>query len=157
MVNPSRYARFALDQIHTKLAVVTWRGHSRDRHKTSSGVSLAPKPTMECLTNRGFTLIEAVVATAVMVTIVAALSHLVLHSAEQSARNRRQLQALVLAQSKLEELRASPSQPVSGEDNQNGVVRRWSIEAVDASPAALLLRVCTGAPVQCVATVRVMR
>lgn len=105
----------------------------------------------------GFTLIEVVVATAIMVTIVAGVSHVVLLAADQSTRHRRDLQALVLAQSKLEELRASPRQPVSGDEQLASGVRRWWVStASGASPSTLLLRVCAGHPAVCVASLRVM-
>ena len=107
---------------------------------------------------RGFTLIEAVVATAVMVTVIASVAHVVLVAASQSSTGRRELQALALSQSKLEELRARPGLPVSGDDSVDGVTRRWLISTVDASePAVVLMRVCAGEPSVCVATVRVLQ
>ena len=105
----------------------------------------------------GFTLIEAVVATALMVTVVGGIAHVVLLAAEQSVANRRELSALILAQSKLEELRAAAGLPVSGHDSHPIGVRRWQVERVNAAdPTTLLLRVCIDDLRVCVATIRVI-
>jgi type II secretory pathway pseudopilin PulG len=113
---------------------------------------------MRTASTGGFTLIEAVVATGIMVTIVATVAHVVLMAAAQSTVARRDLQAVVMAQSKLEELRGWPGVPTSGDDAVGGVARRWVVTPVDASsPAVLLLRVCVGSSSLCVATLRVIR
>jgi Tfp pilus assembly protein PilV len=113
---------------------------------------------MRTASTRGFTLVEAVVATAVMVAIVATVAHVVLMAAAQSTAARQDLQAVVMAQSKLEELRAWPGVPASGDDAIGGVARRWVVTSVDASsPAVVLLRVCVDASSACVATLRVIR
>jgi Tfp pilus assembly protein PilV len=113
---------------------------------------------MRIASTRGFTLIEAVVATALMVTVVATVAHVVLMAAAQSTAARQDLHAVVVAQSKLEELRAWPGVPTSGDDAVGGVARRWVVATVDASsPVVLLLRVCVDASSACVATVRVIQ
>ena len=105
----------------------------------------------------GFTLVEAIIATALMVTIVAGVAHVVLLAAEQSMANRRELSAFVLAQSKLEELRTAAGVPVSGDDSHAIGVRRWQVERVNAAdPTALLLRVCIDDLRVCVAGIRVI-
>src|SRR5687767_10862498 len=58
--------------------------------------------------NHGFTLVETVVAAALVATAVVVLAHLVALGAEQSAGNRHALAAMIAAQSKLEELRSLP-------------------------------------------------
>jgi Tfp pilus assembly protein PilV len=113
---------------------------------------------MRTAPTRGFTLIEAIVATGLMVTIVATVAHVVLMAAAQSAAARQDLHAVVVAQSKLEELRAWPGVPTSGNDAVDGISRRWVVATVEASsPAVLLLRVCVDASSACVATLRVVR
>jgi len=102
-------------------------------------------------------LIEAVVATAVMVAIVATVAHVVLMAAGQSTAARRDLRAVVLAQSKLEELRGWPGVPISGDDSVDGVARRWLVTPLEArEPVVLLLRACIDASSVCVATLRVV-
>ena len=56
--------------------------------------------------NYGFTLVETVVAAALVATAVVVLAHLVALGAEQGAGNRHALAAMIAAQSKLEELRS---------------------------------------------------
>ena len=113
---------------------------------------------MRSAATRGFTLIEVVVATAIVATIAAGVSHVALLAAEQSALHRRQLKALVLAQSKLEELRALPALPGNGSDVVDGTTRQWTVSPLDASPpAALVLRVCVQSQPVCVNAVRVVR
>lgn len=55
---------------------------------------------------RGFSLLETLVAAALVGTAVVALAHLVALGAGQTIASRRSLTALVMAQSKLEQLRA---------------------------------------------------
>jgi type II secretory pathway pseudopilin PulG len=57
---------------------------------------------------RGFALLEALIACMLMATALAALVHLVSIASTQSLAMRRSALALVLAQAKLEELRALP-------------------------------------------------
>ena len=59
-------------------------------------------------TARGFSLIEALVASALVATAIIALAHLFAVAAAQTHSIRRATTALVMAQSKLEELRALP-------------------------------------------------
>lgn len=61
-----------------------------------------------CLPARGFTLVETIVAAALVATAIVALAHLVALGAEQSASNRHALGALVAAERRLEALRALP-------------------------------------------------
>jgi type II secretory pathway pseudopilin PulG len=56
----------------------------------------------------GFSLIEALIATALLAGAIAALAQLVMRSAEQTTRAEHATIASVLAQAKLEELRALP-------------------------------------------------
>ncbi len=106
----------------------------------------------------GFTLMEVVVATAVMVTVIASVAHVVLLAAARSVTSRGDLQALILSQGKLDELRASPGVPTSGDDLVEGKARRWLVAPVDSNlPAAVSIRVCIDAASLCVAGVRVIR
>jgi hypothetical protein len=57
---------------------------------------------------RGFSLIEALIAAALVASAVVTLAHLVAAGAAQTTAARRSISALVLAQSKLEELRSAP-------------------------------------------------
>jgi prepilin-type N-terminal cleavage/methylation domain-containing protein len=57
---------------------------------------------------RGFTLIEALIASALIATALVTLSYVVATGVAQTSSSRRSVMALVLAQSKLEELRALP-------------------------------------------------
>jgi len=111
---------------------------------------------MRRLSTRGFTLIEVVVATALMVAIIAGVAHGVLLSAGQSDSNRRDLRLLVRAQSKLERLRAAPEAAASGDDLADGEVLRWVVEPVEAGDSStLLMRVCVSTPPTCVASIAV--
>lgn len=129
-------------------------------------------------TSAGFTLIETLIATAVAVTAVFALAHLVAAAGGQAARNRRQLPAVVAAQAKLEELcaiewLAGADPPALAEsppgtllenvagyvDDVGGSVRRWAISRFEpADPDTILVRVCvfrdtvTRQPEACVST-----
>jgi type II secretory pathway pseudopilin PulG len=72
---------------------------------------------------RGFTLIEALIATLLVATAVAGLSHLVTVGLTQSLRTQQSTGALLLAQAKLEELRS--------------LTWRFNIDGTRASSAAL--------------------
>ncbi len=131
-------------------------------------------------TQTGFTLIEIVVATTLVATAVAALAQLIAIGARQAVANRRALEAIVAAESKLEELRAlswtfslenlSPSPPgaldsdVSGFFDRTGALtRRWAIAPLGADPNTRTISVCAyrllASPIAeaCVTTVRTRR
>jgi hypothetical protein len=57
---------------------------------------------------RGFSLIEALIASALVASAVVTLAHLVATGVAQTSSARRSILALILAQSKLEELRSAP-------------------------------------------------
>jgi type II secretory pathway pseudopilin PulG len=132
----------------------------------------------------GFTLVEALVATALVASGAAALAHLVALGATQSARNRATLEALVVAQTKLEMLRSiSWSYAVAGAelgvspagslwhdtpgyvDYPDAFVRRWAITRRDPADADVVaIDVCVfapyqraGAPEACVSAIRARR
>lgn len=117
----------------------------------------------------GFTLVETIVAAALVASAVVVLAQLVALGAEQSASNRHALRAMIAAQSKLEELRAlawtfapdgtplsdaglSPSPPGSLFESTTGyteylddagLLRRWGIQPlVPADSDTLILQVC---------------
>ena len=130
------------------------------------------------LTPRGFTLVETIIAAALVATAIVALAHLLGVGARQSADNRRQFTALLDAQTKLEELRAMPwrmgvdglqpsasdalTRDVAGfHDEVHGYVRRWAITALTPDiPGVVALRVCVFAddlvvtPEACVRSIR---
>jgi prepilin-type N-terminal cleavage/methylation domain-containing protein len=95
---------------------------------------------------RGFTLIEAVVAATLIAIGLVVLAHLAAIGVRQTANSRRELAALIAAQGKLEELRAASAPIGSGEDSAD-LVLRWSVAALDvADPNTVVLRVCAFAP-----------
>ncbi len=60
------------------------------------------------ISSDGFTLIEAIVAAAILTTAIVALAHLLALGVRQSQNDRRSLITIVAAQAKLEELRGIP-------------------------------------------------
>lgn len=135
---------------------------------------------------RGFTLVETLVAAALIATAIVVFAHLVSLGARQSDSNRRASAAIVAAQSKLEELRAvtwtstiqgnglQPSPPGSLVQDipgyveyldEPGFVRRWALSLFEsADPDTLILQVCVfprrsaeQQPEACVMTVRTRR
>jgi type II secretory pathway pseudopilin PulG len=136
--------------------------------------------------SRGFTLVEAVVAAALMATAIVFLAQLASLGARQSDSNRRTWTATVAAQSKLEELRAVPwTNAIQGRGLQLspaqslvedvagyvealadvGFTLRWAVSRFDgADPNTLILQVCVfrrahrdQPPEACVMTVRTRR
>jgi prepilin-type N-terminal cleavage/methylation domain-containing protein len=130
----------------------------------------------------GFTLIEVVVAAAILATAAATLAQLLAAATRQSARNRHALGATIAAQSKLQQLRAvrwtnavdalTASPPRSLVEDTAGFVdypdryvRRWSISRRDPLDLdTFIVQVCvfrSSAPNQgpdaCVGTVRARR
>jgi type II secretory pathway pseudopilin PulG len=121
----------------------------------------------------GFSLVEALIASLIVATAAAGLSHLVTIAVRQSTATRRHAIALALAQGQLEMLRAvawsfapdgtrlsderlalsPPAALVSDIDGYSdrvagGYRRRWAISLLDpADPDMLLIEVCVfGAP-----------
>jgi prepilin-type N-terminal cleavage/methylation domain-containing protein len=132
----------------------------------------------------GFTLVEALVAIALIATAAAALAQLVALGTRQSANNRDALMALVAAQSKLEALRSmtwsytvastnlTPSPVGSLFNDTPGHVdypapfaRRWAVTRRDpADTDVVVIDVCVfapgrrgAAPEACVSTIRTRR
>jgi Tfp pilus assembly protein PilV len=122
---------------------------------------------MSCASSRGFSLLEALIASLVVGTAVVGLAHLVALAADQSAATRRRTTALSFAQAKLEELRslewtyAADAAPISSPqlalsppgalftdydgyaDTRSGFVRRWAISRLTPGDAdTLILQVC---------------
>lgn len=81
---------------------------------------------------RGFSLIEALLASALIAGAVASLAAVVTTAASQTVAARRTLTALVLAQAKLEELRAIPFRFGADGSRADG-------EALARSPASALI------------------
>jgi prepilin-type N-terminal cleavage/methylation domain-containing protein len=128
----------------------------------------------------GFTLVETLVATALVVVAAAGLAQLVAVGNRQSARTRDAFEALAAAQARLEALRAIPwshADPATGAalapggslstDTPGYVERaarllvRWEIQRVDPLDGNVLaLRVCAfdpaapSAPEACVLSIR---
>ena len=95
---------------------------------------------------RGFTLIEAVVAATLIAIALVVVAHLAAVGVRQTANSRRELAALMAAQGKLEKLRAGSAPIGSGEDSAD-LVLRWSVAALDvADPRTVVLHVCAYAP-----------
>jgi type II secretory pathway pseudopilin PulG len=132
----------------------------------------------------GFTLVEALVATAVLACTAVALAHLVAVGRRQTTHARDSLHAVTVAQSKLEELRAATwSATVPGSDlpistadaliidtpgffdRAGPYVRRWTVTRRDpGDPEVVVINVCafpaqdvTARPEACVATLRARR
>lgn len=132
----------------------------------------------------GFTLVEVLVATTLVATSAVALAYLVALGAKQTVATRDALQAVVTAQSKLEELRAltwsygvpGPGVPLSpagtlvtdtpGFVNRTPLfVTRWAVMPRDPADAdVVVMHVCvfdaaasSGGPEACVSTVRTRR
>lgn len=132
----------------------------------------------------GFTLVEALVAAALVATGAVVLAQLVAVGAEQTTTTRDALEALVAAQSKLEELRAttwsysvpgsdialSPAGALSNDapgfvDRTDRYVRRWAVTRRDpADSDVVVMHVCVfaaavsgGRPEACVSTIRTRR
>lgn len=130
----------------------------------------------------GFTLVEALVAAILVATAAVVLAQLVALGATQSAHNRGALEALVVAQSKLEQLRAATwsTSVVSADLTPGGslvsdapgyadrppmFVRRWTVRLRDPADATVVvLTVCVflatqidAAPEACVSTIRTRR
>jgi Tfp pilus assembly protein PilV len=133
---------------------------------------------------RGFTLVEALVAATLVATAAVALAHLVALGATQSASNRYSLEALVSAQTKLEQLRSATFSHAAASADLNAspagalhtstpgfndvvddITRRWTIRRLDAGdPNTLVLDVCAFRATDrrrpkeaCVSTIRTRR
>jgi hypothetical protein len=119
----------------------------------------------------GFSLVEALVAAGILVTILAGLAQLIAWNVNHASRSDRRSRARVAVQDKLERLRAmawtvdlggvtvsdpdlalSPSSALDASTNGwvdefQGVVRRWAIESVDSGvPDAIAITVCAFPP-----------
>jgi type II secretory pathway pseudopilin PulG len=139
-------------------------------------MKLNPSPSSD-----GFTLVEAVVAAALVATAAVVLAQLVALGATQSASNRHAFEALVAAQSKLEELRSTTwSHAIPGSDvalspagalfsdtpgyvdHRAMLARRWAVARLDPGDVnTLVITVCVfaingraAAPEACVSTIR---
>ena len=104
---------------------------------------------------RGFSLLEVLLAAMILACAVSGLAHLVAIAAAQTVTARHHAVALVLAQSKLEELRSVVDPALSPADAlvrdcdgfvdrpDAAYVRRWSVRRlVDHDPETLNVRVC---------------
>jgi type II secretory pathway pseudopilin PulG len=132
----------------------------------------------------GFTLVEALVATALIATAAVTLAHLLALGVRQSATHRTALEALVAARSKLEALRSltwsysvaatdlavSPAGSLFNDtpghvDYPGPFVRRWAVTRRDPADAdVVVIDVCVfaaarrgAAPEACVSSIRTRR
>jgi len=110
---------------------------------------------MNAKSNRGFSLIEVLVATSLLVVGFAAVAYLLIAATAVNGSARHATQAATLAQEKMEELRGLPiddgalsrSPPGSLDADVDGFHdepvagyrRRWSIAPLPASPADVLV------------------
>lgn len=99
---------------------------------------------------RGFSLVETLVATAILVVALGALAQLFAYSARANRIARATTLKTLLARQKMEELRLEANPPTGGslEEDVSGFhdagshdyARRWAIEPVGAGPS-LVIRV----------------
>lgn len=111
----------------------------------------------------GFTLIEALVASALMATALVTVAHLASIGIRQSTNSMRALTALAAAQGKLEQLLAGTLTAGSG-DQTGEVLLQWTVAPSVVGSALLSVRVCAYASLRadgpadaCVATFRGLR
>ncbi len=101
---------------------------------------------------RGFTIVEAVVAAAIVITALGSLTQLAVVSRQVTTRSRAQSTAILLAVDKMEELRASfpvvsPADAVDRDvdgfcDQSGAFTRRWSVQPLPSNPgSAVVLQV----------------
>ena len=99
---------------------------------------------------RGFTLVEAVVAAAIVITALASITQLVVLSRQAATAARARSTATLLAVDKIEELRgawptvSSPSdsldRDIDGFCDRTGVfTRRWSIQPLPSNPTTAVV------------------
>ena len=74
----------------------------------------------------GFTLIETIIATGILVFASAAIASLFVASARTGRFNRQRAFAAILASDKIEELIATRS-PQNGSDERRGLTRAWQV------------------------------
>ncbi|MCC7416823.1 MAG: prepilin-type N-terminal cleavage/methylation domain-containing protein [Acidobacteria bacterium] len=108
--------------------------------------------------SRGVSLVEVLVATTVMSVGITALAHLFVLAMAANVRARASTIATMLAQEKMEQLRAdgdlapSPAgalaRDLAGYHDaaDGGFVRRWSVEPLPADPDVLVLQVVVWRP-----------
>ena len=92
--------------------------------------------------NHGFSLIEALVASAILATGLLSLAQLLAFAATANAAAGRTTYATLLAAQKIEELRASSSSALEGADGDApapGFTRRWSVSALPSDPEHVVL------------------
>lgn len=107
--------------------------------------------------DRGFALLEVIVAAALLVTLAAGTSRIIASAVHEGHASRLRALATVAAADKIEELRSLiPGDLVSGVDSLDGAgtpssgalltpsavfIRRWIVQPVDGDPAVLAVRV----------------
>ena len=84
----------------------------------------------------GFSLVEVMVATGLLVTAVVTLAHVYTVATQANLASRHATYATILAAQKIEEFRASPPTDATRAEDRVGVyTRQWSIEPLPADPA----------------------
>jgi type II secretory pathway pseudopilin PulG len=78
----------------------------------------------------GFTLIETIIATGILVFASAAIASLFVAGARTGRLNRERAAAAILASDKIEELTGTRS-PHNGSDNTGGLRREWQVSDAD--------------------------
>ena len=92
--------------------------------------------------NHGFSLIEALVASAILATGLLSLAQLLAFAATANAAAGRATHATLLAAQKIEELRAASSAALEGDAGDApapGFTRRWSVSALPSDPEHVVL------------------
>ncbi len=88
-----------------------------------------------CGSSDGFSLIEVLVASAILASALAAVSHLLVIATRANAAARDMTYATILAADTLEHLRAGRQDPVTGAlDNIGPYRRRWTVAPLAAAP-----------------------
>ena len=81
----------------------------------------------------GLTLIEVMIAAALLAAALVVLAQLVTNAVTSNIAAGQATTAVVAASEKLEELRASPARPAPGRDQVAVFVRRWTIDPLPGS------------------------
>lgn len=95
----------------------------------------------------GLSVIEAMIATSLLATALVVLAQLLTSAVTSNIAAGKATVAMVLASQKIEELRSAPARPAAGTDQVDRFARRWTIDALPASPlGTCIIQVHVDAP-----------